>query len=475
MQDSDSPPKPPSGPSKPNRSGIDDRWGNLAIAKVAKREADRLNLQIVYVSTAKLKPYGRNARKHSKRQIAQLKATIQQHGFVVAIICDENGEIIAGHGRLMAALELGLDTVPVVYLTHLSETQKKALRIADNRLNELSSFDEVLLREEILCILETPDFAIETIGFSSAEVDIIIDGPATPLAKADPADEVPEPAAEAVSRLGDVFLCGSGRIACGNARDPESFRRATNGEKARTVFTDSPYGVKIDGHVSGLGKNKHREFVEGCDEMSDPEFFEFLRVTHQNMADCLVDGGIVYSCMDWRHVAVLQAAAEAVGLKLINLCVWAKTNGGMGSFYRSAHELVLVLKKGTAPHQNLVELGRHGRYRTNVWSYAGVNSFRRGRDEELAMHPTVKPVGLVADAIRDCTKRGELVVDGFSGSGTTLIAAEKTGRRAAVVELDPLFVDVGVRRWEKLTGKQAIHEETGLTFAQLAAERSSKN
>jgi DNA modification methylase len=457
------------------RQSQSDRNAHAATAKVIEAGTKRLNLEIVYASPSALTPYAKNARKHSKRQIAQLKANILEHGFVTAILCDEKGEIIAGHGRLMAAQELGLEKVPVVYLTHLSEIQKKALRIADNRLSELSSFDEILLKDEILSILDEPDFAIETIGFSTGEIDLIVDGPMKPTTKVDPADDIPEPAAEAVSCLGDLWRLGSHWLICGSSRDLEIFHRVTRGEKARTVFTDSPYNVRIGGHVSGLGKHKHREFVEGSGEMSHPEFVEFLRVTHQNMSDCLVDGGIMVSCMDWRHLDALQEASRAVGLTLINLCVWAKTNAGLGSLYRSGHELVLVLKKGKAPHQNLVELGRHGRYRTNVWSYAGANSFKRGRDEELSMHPTVKPVGLVADALRDCAKRGELVVDGFSGSGTTLIAAEKTGRRAAVVELDPIFVDVAIRRWEKLTGKQAVHDETGLTFSQLTAQRATQH
>ena len=234
------------------------------------------------------------------------------------------------------------------------------------------------------------------------------------------------------------------------------------------VFTDPPYNVPIDGHVSGLGSVKHREFAMASGEMSETEFTKFLTDVLGNLAKFSADGAIHYVCMDWAHLRELLNAGHAVYDELKNICVWAKTNGGMGSLYRSQHEMVAVFKSGTAPHINNVELGRHGRYRTNVWTYAGMNTFGAERDEALAMHPTVKPVALVEDAVLDCSDRNGVVVDAFLGSGTTLIAAESAGRRCFGLELDPEYVDLIIRRWQKMTGESAVHAESGLSFDVLA-------
>jgi DNA modification methylase len=245
-----------------------------------------------------------------------------------------------------------------------------------------------------------------------------------------------------------------------------------DGERAHLIFTDPPYNVPIDGHVSGLGSTRHREFAMGSGEMSSEAFTGFLKETLSNAAGVARDGTIAFVCMDWRHMGELLAAGEHVFSALKNLCVWNKTNGGMGSFYRSKHELVFVFKVGTAPHTNTFSLGESGRYRTNVWDYAGVNTMRPGRAEELAMHPTVKPVALVADAIKDCSRRGETVLDPFGGSGSTLIAAEKTGRCARLIEFDPLYCDRIVRRYEALTGKQGVLAGTTSSFEIIAEQRS---
>jgi hypothetical protein len=237
------------------------------------------------------------------------------------------------------------------------------------------------------------------------------------------------------------------------------------------VFIDPPYNVPINGHVSGLGKVKHRDFAMASGEMSEARYVGFLGTCFGYLIGHSVNGSIHFICMDWRHSFELLSAARPIYSELKNLCVWNKDNGGMGSLYRSKHELVFVFKNGSATHINNVELGRHGRNRTNVWDYAGVNSLRDGRLEELAMHPTVKPVALVADAILDCSKRGGIVLDCFGGSGTTLIAAEKTGRRGYLMELDAAYVDVAIRRFQKLTGKQATHGETQRTFADLERDR----
>jgi DNA modification methylase len=243
------------------------------------------------------------------------------------------------------------------------------------------------------------------------------------------------------------------------------------------VFIDPPYNVRIDGNVSGLGQIKHKEFAMASGELSEAKFTTLLNTAFRNLIAHSVDGSIHFVCMDWRHCFELLSAARDVYAELKNLCVWNKDNGGMGSFYRSKHELVFVFKNGTGLHINNVELGRYGRNRTNVWDYPGVNSLHQGRLEELAMHPTVKPVALVADAILDCSKRRGIVLDSFGGSGTTLIAAEKVGRRGYVMELDPAYVDVTIKRFQKVCGIDAIHASTGRTFSAIerdvAGERST--
>ena len=277
----------------------------------------------------------------------------------------------------------------------------------------------------------------------------------------------------ATTRPGDLWQLGRHRLLCGDARHRQGFDCLLDGGCADLVFTDPPYNVAIDGHVCGLGRIRHREFAMGAGEMSQQAFTGFLRLTLGHAAACCRDGAIAFVCMDWRHLGELLAAGQAVFSELKNLCVWNKTNGGMGSFYRSKHELVLVFKIGNSPHTNTFGLGDSGRYRTNVWDYAGVNTLRSGRIADLAMHPTVKPVALVADAIRDCSRRGETVLDPFGGSGTTLIAAEKTGRRARLIEFDPAYCDQILRRFERVTGEQPRLAATGQAFEVVAEERSA--
>jgi DNA modification methylase len=248
--------------------------------------------------------------------------------------------------------------------------------------------------------------------------------------------------------------------------------RLMGNSRADLVFTDPPYNVAIDGNVCGLGAVKHREFAFASGEMSQTQFTGFLSDTLGNIGRVMRDGAIAFVCMDWRHMGELLAAGEAAFTELKNLVVWNKTNGGMGAFYRSKHELIFVFKQGTAAHTNSFGLGETGRYRTNVWDYAGISSISAGRAEELAMHPTVKPVALIADAIRDCSRRGEIVLDGFGGSGSTLIAAEKTGRSARVIEYDPIYCDTIVRRWELFTGKKAALAGTEQLFDDVDEERN---
>ena len=277
----------------------------------------------------------------------------------------------------------------------------------------------------------------------------------------------PAPDAIGVTVIGDDWQLGPPRLRCGNALKAEDYAAVLVGAKADIVFTDPPYNVPIAGHVSGHGKVTHRSFAMAVGEMSVAEFTDFLMQLCMHCRASSSEGSIHYYCMDWRHLPELLAAGNAVYTEFKNLCVWVKDNAGMGSLYRSQHELVLLFKHGTAPHINNVELGRHGRSRSNVWQYAGANSFARATDEGnlLALHPTVKPVAMIADALYDCSRRGDLVLDPFMGSGSTIIAAERTGRRCAGLELDPLYVDVAIRRWQRATGKDAVHVASGESFA----------
>jgi DNA modification methylase len=433
----------------------------------------RKSLQVVSRQINDLRPYANNARNHGKKQIAKLAASIRQFGFTNPILVDADGRVLAGHGRLTAAREVGMTEVPTICLDHLSDAEKRAYLLADNRLAELAGWDRELLVEELTELSKIDlGFDIDLTGFETGEIDLMIDGAAAP-AKTDRADQVVTvDDGPAVSRVGDLWLLGSHRLLCADALKPGSYERLLDGERAQVVFTDPPYNVRIRGNVGGLGQVQHGEFVMASGEMSEAEFTAFLTSVLSNLARFSQDGAIHFVCIDWRHLLEVTTAGRSAYASLKNVCIWAKDNGGMGSFYRAQHEFVFVFKNGTAPHINNFGLGEKGRYRTNLWSYAGVNTFRPGRHDELGMHPTVKPVALVADAIRDCSKRGGIVLDAFSGSGTTLIAAERTGRAGAALELDPKYVDVAVRRWQRFTGKNAKLAGLGETFEAVSSSRS---
>jgi DNA modification methylase len=427
-------------------------------------------LTIETVSTDTLVPDPRNARRHPAKQIAKLASSIRAHGFCNPIIIDENNQLIAGHGRLEAVKVLGLTSVPCIRLTHLSAAQKTALALADNKLGDLSDFDGKKLKA-LLLDLTGADFNVELTGFDTAEVDFCIDGAGDEAGEAADAVDAPDDSRPAVSRTGDLWVLGDHHLHCGDALDAASYDRLLGESRAAMTFTDPPYNVPIKGHVSGLGRKTHREFAMASGEMSEAKFSSFLTASMTLMAAYSLDGAIHFLCMDWRHGAALQGAAEGIFSELKNICVWNKTNAGMGSFYRSQHEFIYVFKKGTAPHQNNIQLGKYGRHRSNVWTYPGATAFGGTRGGDLALHPTVKPVALVADAIRDCSKRGAIILDPFAGSGTTILAAERTGRRAAAIEIDPLYVDTAIRRWQTLTGKAAVLVGDGRSFGEIEAAR----
>jgi DNA modification methylase len=428
--------------------------------------------QILFVAIANLTPDPHNPRKHGRAQIRAVARSIEAFGFNAPILIDQNNKIVAGHGRYEAAMLLGIDKVPAILLDHLTPTQAKAYMLADNKLTDRSTWDDNKLAIQLKELSDlVVDFDIEAIGFEPPEIDLRIQSLDSSLEEAD--DRFELSTGPVVSRTGDLWLLGSHRLYCGSALDATSYAALSNGEKAAAAITDAPYNVRIDGHVSGSGRITHREFAMASGEMSEAEFSDFLHQTFQHIIAYCRDGALIYSFMDWRHMTEILAAGRAARLDLLNLCVWAKTNGGMGSLYRSRHELVFVFKSGHDPHTNNIQLGRFGRNRCNLWNYPGANSFgRNSPKKQLESHPTVKPIALVADAMLDCTKRNDIVIDPYLGSGTTILAAERTGRRCHAIEIDGRYVDTAIKRWEQLT-KQEAKDINGKTFAQTRSDRGA--
>ena len=406
------------------------------------------NLKIEMLAVGELRPWTKNARIHSRKQVKQIADSIRSFGFTNPVLIDNANTILAGHGRVEAARLLGMSEVPCVRLEHMTPEQKRAYVLADNKLALNAGWDDEILAEKLRSLLEI-DFNLELTGFSISEIDSLVEG-LIPEEPGDPDDDFVSDMESGTlrCRLGDIWQLGPHRLVCGSALDKDVVASLMNGELAQMVFADPPYNVRIDGHVGNSGAVKHREFAMASGEMSVSEFTTFLRTSFQNLVQYSVDGSIHFICMDWRHMAEMLAAGEGVYSELKNLIVWVKDNGGMGTFYRSRHELIFAFKNGTAPHINTFELGQHGRYRTNVWQYRGVNTLKTGRMDELSLHPTVKPVQMIADAIKDASARGGIVLDLFGGSGSTLIAAHKTGRSGYLCELDPIYCDRIIRRWE---------------------------
>ena len=411
---------------------------------------------IEQIAIRDLTPWARNARTHSRKQVRQIAESIETFGFTNPVLIDEHRTILAGHGRVAAAKLLGWTEVPCLRLDHMSEAEKRAYVLADNKLALNAGWDDDLLAAELGALMAEDDlgFDLGVTGFSIPEIDSLMET-VSPEEPDDPVDDVVPVDTPARVQLGDIWQLGRHRLVCGDALDRRVVDDLMEGEAARMVFADPPYNVPINGHVGNSGKTQHREFVMASGEMSSSDFTIFLTSALKNLADHSHDGSIHFLCMDWRHMAEMLTAGQEVYSELKNLIVWAKDNGGMGTFYRSRHELIFAFKKGDAPHINTFELGQHGRYRTNVWQYRGVNTMRAGRMEELTLHPTVKPVQMIADAIRDVSGRGDIVLDSFGGSGSTLIAAEKTGRRAYLCELDPIYCDRTLARWEAYAKDEA--------------------
>lgn len=458
--------------SKPKTIDVDDTEDETRGERIHVNSSRAI---VEQVAIADLKRNPRAAKKHSAKKISLLSQNIDRFGFTQPIIVDEYNVIWAGLARYLAACQLGLSHIPVLRLTGLSEPAKRALALADNKLSEMGEWDLDILPEELKFLTDPAlelGFDIELTGFETVEIDnlILLQDSAK---KADVADCVEFPAADdvAVSARGDLWACDQHLLKCGDARLVEDFESLMGREKAQIVFGDGPYNVKNEGHVTS--RKGVREFAMAAGEMSLPEFTQFQASYGRNIFDFTDPGAVCYLCMDWRHLGELRAGIDPLLGEPKNIIVWAKSNAGMGSFYRSQHEFIVVYARPGGPHINNFGLGAKGRYRTNVWNYPGCNSFGRDRDANLAMHPTVKPVALVMDALRDCSHRGSIVLDPFGGSGTTMIAAERTGRRARLIEFDPLYCDLIVNRWQTLTGKIARLVETNETFEQVKARRSS--
>jgi DNA modification methylase len=439
---------------------------NHIVSKEASSSVGRFQL----VDLANLRPSPNNARKHTKAQIRALAKSIEAFGFLAPILADRDGNILAGHARLEAAKLRGLTCVPVIFVDHLTEAQARAYMLADNRHTDLSDWDEASLAIELKGLRDLVlDFDIEATGFEAPEIDFRIQSLEENVGDND--DDFEVPPGPAVSELGDVWILGDHKVCCGNALEPASYVALMAGEKASAVFSDPPYNVEINGNAAGHGETSYREFAMAAGEMSKSEFTDFLTTAVSNARANTILGALLYIFMDWRHMQEMLVAGNASAVDLFNLCVWAKPNGRLGSFYKSRHELVFVFKNGEEAHQNNIQLGRFGRNRTNVWNYSAPSTFgRKDTPVDAVSHPTVKPLLLVSDAILDCTRRNDIVLDPFLGSGTTLLAAERTGRRCYGIELDPLYVDTAIVRWQRMTGKKAFNP-FGETFEFVKAKR----
>jgi DNA modification methylase len=433
---------------------------------------DTPELLITYQPIEALKPNPRNARTHSKHQIHQIAKSVKEFGFTSPVLVDKDNIILGGHGRVAGAKKLGMLSVPTICLEDLSPDQARAYALADNRIAENAGWDPSILAIELQYLAIDTDFDVTVTGFEIPEIDLIL---SPPDGKPDVQDvfEVAD-TGPPITQLGDLWRLDQHRIVCGNSVQQESYAKLMGAKRAAVVFTDPPYNVAINGHATGKGSIQHREFQMASGEMSEFEFLSFLAAALGLMVRFSKAGSVHFVCMDWRHMSELLTASKQVYGSFLNLCVWVKNNGGMGSLYRSQHELIFVFRNGKDQHRNNVQLGRFGRNRTNVWEYPGINTLSKQAEEGnlLALHPTVKPVALVADALLDCSTPGDIVLDGFLGSGSTLIAAERTGRSCYGIELDPIYVDTAIKRWQRYTGDHAIHAISGKRFDELADRNS---
>lgn len=445
----------------------------VSIAAVAASAPEDLlaRMKLERRAIGSLKSLKKRVRKSHAEQIQRVASSLRRMKQAAPVLIDESGEIIDGHIVVEALKKLGSSEVWCVAIDHLDQDERALLHVALNRIGECGDWDFELLGP---LLVELDDIGIELTdtGFSLPELDIIMSLASDKGSGPGENDEI-EPPILPISLFGDIWILGDHKLMCGDATKRDSYLTVLAGEAADAVFTDCPWNIPIDGFVSGLGKVKHKNFKSGAGEMSPAQFATFCEKFHRWCSDNLNEGGAFFSCIDWRSVDIIMAAGRLAGLRHVNTAVWNKGSGGMGVPYRSAHEFVVVFCKGDKFAVNNIELGKHGRDRTNVWTYPGANKSGSSAGKALAHHPTPKPVEMVRDALLDLTNRGACVLDPFLGSGTTLLAAEHCGRRAYGIELDPAYVDVAIRRWEAMTSKCAVHEETGLSFVEIAEQRAA--
>lgn len=428
-------------------------------------------LHTEYLAVTSLIPMPGAPRRHPKSQIRALAKSFEAFGQVLPILIDADHRIISGHAQWDVARRLGMTEVMVMRIEYLAEPQIKALMVALNRLGDLSKWDDQALNTILLDLhVLDLDFDIEATGFAEIEIELRIDSLDDGDQDVDEGGNIG--VGPAVTQPGDLWQLSKHRLICGNALHDEMWSTLMGEDRATLVVTDPPYNVPIDGHVSGLGKHKHLPFAMAVGEMSEPEFTVFLQSAMRHAHKWSAPGSVHSWAMDWRHVVEIGSAGQAVYERFLNMAVWVKNQPGMGSFLRSQHELFFIFAKGGAPSRNNVQLGRFGRSRSNVWNYpSAASGFGRGTDEgnPLAMHPTVKPLALICDVLLDASVKGDVIADPFTGSGTTLIAAEKLGRTARCIELDPRYCDTIVRRWQRWTGEHAVRTSDGATFTALEA------
>lgn len=432
--------------------GVEDSAKMLkAFDKASKGELFKAKVE--FKALDELKPSPTNTRIHPKKQIQKIANSIKKFGFTDPIITNNDGKIVAGHGRYEAAKSLKLKQVPTICLDHLTDAEIKAFGIADNKLALESLWDYDMLKVE-LGELTDLDFEVDLTGFETPDIDkLLFSTEIEEKPKEDKMDKLPdESKVPSVVKPGDLYRVGRHYVYCGDSLDGKSYEILLKGQKANMTFCDFPYNLSVEKLVS----TKHKEFTMASGEMTNPEFTEFLRKSMNHLVANSYDGSIQFGCMDFRHAKNMLDAAEGVYTELKNICIWDKGNGGMGSLYRSQHEFIFVHKNGTAPHINNIELGKHGRYRTNVWAYPGVRASNPGSLNDLKLHPTVKPTAMVIDAILDCSKPNDIVLDAFAGSGTTLLAAERTKRKAFLIEIDPHYCDVILCRYMQHFKKEDI-------------------
>ncbi|WP_170614897.1 DNA methyltransferase [Ruegeria sp. HKCCD7303] len=441
---------------------------------IAKKNDLLPELSIETVAINDLQQAKRNVRKQSNRQIAKCRASIKRYGLNRPILITADNEIIDGHAIVEAARQLGLTDLPCIRVADLTDLEVRGLRIALNQIQTTGEFDLPKLTLELACQLEF-NTDLTDLGFEPPELDGLFETLPEEGSDPDLADQIASSihSASSVTQVNDVWRAGTHLIACADMRNTELLSELLDGKVTDIVFADPPYNTKVNGHIR-VGNSGFDEFAEASGEMSIEEFILFLIAFLKSVLSRLKPGGLIYCCMDWRHEWELHQAIQATGLELLNKCIWVKPNGGMGSFYRSRYETVFVLKQPGAPHTNNVQLGSNGRYRTNVWEYAGATGGGADEADDFTLHPTVKPVRLVQDAILDASAVGQIVLDPFLGSGTTLLAAERTKRVCIGLEISAAYVDVAIRRWQGLTGNQATLLKTGQTFAERAAELAAE-